>query len=332
MHINNQILNKAAENFVVNEFWQQTFPKILASGLAAGVGVRSLSGMGELLSHNLRRTPDAPEPTMINIPYRPVPQHEQRPEADKRLRRVSMNKAANLEWMQDFLGGEHARSAWSYPMAYPAAILGALGTAYGGYKLTDKLIQNRKQKMLDEELNDARSEYHQALMRQFRPISGAKIKSAELSNPEVVSDVLDNPDNVVGQDLDKLANIMDEMGGWARAGAGAYLGLAPLLMLGTGIATHKYLQSMGSGRNDEAEALRAQINERATRHPPEVFAQLLPVDEQGNEIDMNKKRNQRLYGPHGGIANGQDKMGSADDKSRELNARAAAFVAELLGQ
>jgi hypothetical protein len=116
-------------------------------------------------------------------------------------------------------------------------------------------------------------------------------------------------------------------------GVGAYMALAPALALASGVATHKYLQSIGSGTDERVEALREQIDERAGKAPPEVFAQLTPVDEFGKPIDMNKKKNKKIYGPTAGAANGLKEASTTipDNRTRELNARATLFVQEFLG-
>ena len=312
---------KAWQNHYVDEYWKDVFPKLIATGAIGGGVLRGGIGLLELLKHNMRPGPEPVEPTVLDIPYRPVPQDQ--PDVKKKPLLSFQKTSANWGWGGTLLGAG-AKNLWEVPIAYPASIAGVAGGGILGYKLIDHLVKRQKRKMVDEELDDAKDQYHKAMMLQFDPLSGNKVKSikaAELSEKSNIDKCLDESTDI-GKDLTKLATgVIDAAEGAGRMGLGAYTALASLLALGTGYATHKYMEPP----YHQSELIRKQIDDRASNplQPSDTFARLVPVDERNRPIDMNKKKNQLLYGPT---------EGATPLNKESLDLRVNKFVKQLVGR
>jgi hypothetical protein len=312
---------KAWQNHYVDEYWKDVFPKLIATGAIGGGVLRGGVGLLELLKHNMRPGPEPVEPTVLDIPYRPVPQGQS--DVKKKPLLSFQKTSANWGWGGTLLGAG-AKNLWEVPIAYPASIAGVAGGGILGYKLIDHLVKKQKRKMVDEELDDAKDQYHKAMMLQFDPLSGNKVKSikaAELSEKSNIDKCLDESTDI-GKDLTKLATgVIDAAEGAGRMGLGAYTALASLLALGTGYATHKYMEPP----YHQSELIRKQIDDRASNplQPSDTFARLVPVDERNRPIDMNKKKNQLLYGPT---------EGATPLNKESLDLRVNKFVKQLVGR
>lgn len=344
MRINTYKLNKKAtvDSLASQDFWQHRLPQIAGAGLAGGIGIRSLAGLVQLLSHNTRGVPQQADPTVLDIPYRPNTREELAEEEEPKQRRSlkfgSTKKADVGQWWADMISGKHSTGYADNPIAWPVSL--GVGAAAGatGYKATDMLFNRQKKKMLDEELNDAREDYHQALMQQFtNPIQGKKlvtkdvddVKEASLKDANLVKNILDSKDSYqIGEELEKLANWWDDAGWLGRTGLGMYMAAAPALALGTGVGVNHYLDAYDADKA-KTDAMRKAIKERTSNAPEEVFANFVPVDERGKKIDMNKRRNQRLFGPDQGTDGAAFKEAS---QNIDLDLKATEFVNKLFGK
>lgn len=298
--------------------------------LAAGAAVRGVSGLGELVSSNLAKPPQAPEPIMLNIPYKaPSIAGAEEEDEDERLpraRRLPMSKLGSIikrAW-PDYFGAD-ATNAYDIPAAWPATTVGGGLAALGGYKLMDKLMQRRKDQMREDETQQAREEYEKALLSQFTPVPHTKIKTVPLREPVVskmASAVLSEDtvkaliEKTAGSDtrLGKLAERLDKLADkiatekrswsmnpldlvpddWKAKGTGMYSVIAPGLALGSGLGT--YALTRQAQGDDEMDALRRQQEERWLRRPPSVYANLTPVDEHGHPIRPGTRSWQQRFG------------------------------------
>lgn len=121
--------------------------------VSAGVGAgwRGLKGLLNLGERNLRpREPSLFATKTISVPAR---------------REEKKEKQANLltdPWNWD------VSTPTAHPLFMPAALAtGGLGM-YGGWKLTDKLLDRRRKQEIEEELENTRQEYEQALRGQSK--------------------------------------------------------------------------------------------------------------------------------------------------------------------
>lgn len=221
--------------------------------LGVGAGFRGLKGLMALGSRNMRRrTPPLRSQQPVKIPVR-QPQDEEK-------RRKAAGWTENVaDWTGSALGkvfspfgkamrGEGITSPTSWPPFIPLALLGGGAAAFGGYKLTDKLMDSRRKKEMDERLRQAKEEYEQTL-------AGRSKVSADLDrlyDGQKSSDWID-PDT-------------------AGKAMGTALTLGGLLGIGSGMLTYNL-----SKKKRPSEVLRIakqrRARERMRRAPMPIYAQ-----------------------------------------------------------
>ena len=280
-----------------------------ATGLAGGAGWNLV----RLIRSNLAGEPGAmtgePEDVasvspgghkalVLKVPY----QVRTKSKEDKPRGLLSLfrKQSSALDW---FMGSD-SKSVYDVPAVYPASVAAFLGGSYGGMKLIsllNKYIEDRKR---EQELSDAAEEYEKALTGAFTPTPGSKVKAvklaSELSDPNVVKSLITNKINKsntklasISEKLDKFTKsalisdvydaIVDWLGRGTRAGVGAYAAYAPLAAGAAGMGTYHYARSL----NPEALAARAHQAQLALRNrerAPEVYTQMVPVDEKGRPV------------------------------------------------
>jgi hypothetical protein len=172
-----------------NAFQAEAMRKILQLALlggAAGVGLRTARGTGDFLRRNAAPPPKVPlRRSIVPIPI-PV---EDRPRSKKgslappaefgkeplrwaaehASNALGLMKAPGEEWgtPHNLISGWGARHAKDMPWSYVAAPAMVGGSLYGGYKLTDWLLDKTKKKEQESELAKARADYEQALLGQY---------------------------------------------------------------------------------------------------------------------------------------------------------------------
>lgn len=77
-------------------------------------------------------------------------------------------KQSGLLGPGSFIQGDQATTAAGIPWAIPAGLAAGLGGLYGGWKLTDKILDARRKAELKGELDSAQTEYEQALMDEYK--------------------------------------------------------------------------------------------------------------------------------------------------------------------
>ena len=164
--------------------------KFLIGSAATGAALKGGLGLADLVGQNLKATPSAPEPLMINIPYK------QYPDEPKLSKRASTPTDEGGFWNWFLKGPKGATSAYDIPAAWPATFLGGGAAVAGGYAGMNALVNKYKKKKQEEDLEDSRADYEQALLEQFKPISNSKIKPVRLNEPSL---------SKIGSDLDEKA-------------------------------------------------------------------------------------------------------------------------------
>lgn len=284
---------------------------ILGAG-AAGAGARSLLGMGEMLAGRQRPRPYRETPTVISIPYRVRTQSEGEESSDKvKARNLDFGKSAggpgtDLRGQSDiarilgYLSGNSAESYDQVPWYPLAAMLGAPLAAYGGYNLVDSRLRGQRIEDAEDELEESKKRYQKAVQGEFGPT--AQKAAAD------VSAMLDSP--ALGE-LFKKAGPDDsflDSSLWPTnwPGVGPYLqkgvdfGLPYYLLagglgaLGAGSLAHSYTRALDPER-EKAKTIREQIEQENLSRIPPLYAQLVPIDEQGRRIpDEEIKKRQGM--------------------------------------
>jgi hypothetical protein len=168
--------------------------KILHAALfagALGVGGRTLQGVGDFFGRNLGDPPKVPlrqstipVPVPIDLNSRPRSRTKRAdvlaPPAEfhkEPLTWTAQHLANRLGTMRApgtpestthrLLSGWGAQSPADMPWVYPAGAAAVGAGLYGGYKLTDWLLDKTRKREIDSELEQARKEYQEAMLGQY---------------------------------------------------------------------------------------------------------------------------------------------------------------------
>jgi hypothetical protein len=205
-----------------------------------------------------------------NMPYpqASAPSPVQERLIDKALQRTS--KTAG------FLDGDMATTKGGIPWYGPAVLGGGLAGIGLGWKGMDKLLDSRRQREQQQELDQARQEFHDALLGQYdEPIkthpSLMKKKGGDESTMEKVGKALDDLFDKFEEakaDQEKTAVDWSNLAGQAAGGYGMYAGLSGLL---TGAVVYDKM-SKRSRRAVLEKALQQRQRRKFMQSPTEIMA------------------------------------------------------------
>lgn len=200
---------------------RQAGPQLARIGIgAAGVGT-AIAGLRHLLhlktEQDVRDSEEASRPSPVYL----------------HTRKQSMHKRSMLSGMLDsaqgVLTGQNATRPMELPWFAPAAAATGLAAGYGGFKLTENLIDSIRAKAQAKEIERARSEYQQALTGGGAKTAGERCKLA--TDVDRIVNMLtyngrklaDTPPGDTSRALSMLAGLyLTAIGG--AAGYGAYQG------------------------------------------------------------------------------------------------------------
>lgn len=176
------------------------------------------------------------------------------------------------------------------PWYYPGVTMAGVGGLAGGYKLMDYLMDKKRKADLADETEEAKAQYHQAMLDQYNP---ASVPAAgvvpdfpvptKTVNPmpgaakmSLKAAALQNDLDAMCEEVEKFAAEKQAMPGWMGQGLGAYGALASLLALGSGTAAYKFTKDRSTNKLME-DAIKQRERERWGRRPPEIYAVPTPV-------------------------------------------------------
>lgn len=183
-----------------------------------------------------------------------------------RKRRSSLLKFSEEKGWGNWLAGNTHTNYLDKPWFMPAMLAAGSGGLYGGWKLTDKLLDQRRKAESDEALDTAKKHYRKALLEQYSSDTPG-IKTGEAADSLAV-------------DLDKLYTLTKQSGflnDAAGRGTGAYLTLAGLLAGGAGLGTYNYAKAR-SPEERLAKAIKQREKLRWATRPPEIYAVSSPTN------------------------------------------------------
>ena len=209
-------------------------------GLGAGAVVGGAAGLYNILRRNLQK-PAKPLQASVAVPV------------------SEFSKAAEVGGdVVDFLKGNLATAKEGIPWYRPGLVAGGLGGVYGGWKGVEALLNSRRKKDVNTDVEEAKQRFNQAMMSQYG-------KQA--------------CDDSLGEDLDRLYDAMQKQ---ATAGntmgelAGAY-GMYAL----PAAAIPAYLAYQAGQKRQTSTVLRKALAQRAMRRqaqqPPEIYAMPMPT-------------------------------------------------------
>ncbi len=170
---------------------------LLGIGTLGGFGVRSLMGMGDMTQNRqLPISASANLPQTISIfgqPRHPDVEQEQPLGKPKALPFPKMagvlGDAANSvgeavqgipKALAKIMPDTHTTNPIASEWGIPAGMMALGGGAYGGYKLTDWLLNKERAMSGENELDSAKDDYHKALAEQYRAAMMSKAAGADL--------------------------------------------------------------------------------------------------------------------------------------------------------
>lgn len=353
--------------------------KFLMGTAATGAAVGGAKGLMDMIKYNAKPNPEPPAPMMINVPYKPKQQPKPimkqaglYDDAVATVGRFGSNVKDTLGNMftsstpqeeqpgfgRWFMGGGHGVKEYSdMPVAWPATILGGAGAAYLGKNLADKGMKYLKDRRVEQDVEDAREEYQQALLQQFKPLASSKVvpkklngpalqKAGSTLTPDTIKSLIKNAgcnDKDVKRVSDKLEQLSEKvafgisdlfpsnwsadsnLGGATNKLTGLYAATAPVMFGTSALAMYNF----ANHNNPEAELakkLKKQNLERWAKRPPDVFANLVPVDDNNRPVSEmdDEVATPKTHSPIG------HKIAHVKETD-EINQKAAAFVRDLLG-
>jgi hypothetical protein len=229
---------------------------LFLTSLGAGLVGRGGVGLVNTLMRNRQRKQKT-GPTLLSMPYPAEP------------------KIAN--WLTDGLAGDSASTKGGIPFYYPGMTAAGLAGIGLGWKGLDAVLEKRRKSEREQELGQARQQFHDALMSQYtQPVKtpGALINksAAEQTTMTKVGSALDKVWEKCSQALDTVTSkeafdIPNALG--ASAGAyGAYAGLTGL-MSGAFIYDKMKKRSRGAILD---KAMQRRRRREFMQRPTEIFA------------------------------------------------------------
>lgn len=239
--------------------------RIGVTALAAGAGARGLIGLIRMLRENTappKKTRSGP--TLLPLPYPAEP------------------KMAS--YLSDVLSGNLAGDKTGIPAYMPAATLAGVAGLGLGWKGLDSVLASRRKAEQDEEMEKARSEFHDALIGQYKkPISthpGLMSKKSE----DAIGENLDAAFDVFQETFSKQSLDLSNLAGQAAGGYGVYAGLSGLL---AGSLVYDKIQKRSRGAVLQ-KALQRRQRRQFAQSPTEIYATPEPMEMPAPEIEKDE--------------------------------------------
>jgi hypothetical protein len=313
------LLNLPGGIGVANRAQVEALKSVLGLGgtaLAVGAGARGLAGLGSFLGRELGGEPKTPQRqsfVRIPVPVRVRSRAERdallaasREEIDKeagfaKLAQDSLTSFSDALGMlrrpgevgnmiQNTIGGWGKGNKWDMPWVYPAGAAALTGGLYGGWKLTDYLLDKTRSAEQESEVAQARKEYEAAL---------AGRRKVAAAGP-----------------LDELAGRWEKRG-WVNPAIGGLLALGGATALASGVGAYRWTRGLAEDKAIE-EAVKRRQAQIAEQSPSPIMAIPTPVPVYGHH--HHRSAWEHLTG-----RGGADAL-SAEDEARMAEAEAAAAV------
>lgn len=158
----------------------ENIKRVALLGLGVGATARAGVGLAGMLRRNLvgAKDPRSGSP-VVPFPYPIRPSED--PEKRQRKLAAEAKAAGVLEYFQDLASGSKARTSSGVPWEMGGSVLAGVGSLTGGWMAVDKMLNARRKKEREQELNSSRTDFHDALMSMYaRPYGASRPKVAEL--------------------------------------------------------------------------------------------------------------------------------------------------------
>lgn len=231
---------------------------LFLASLGAGLAGRGAVGLFNTLGRGRRKKTETGS-TSLAMPYPAVPK------------------------MAGFLGGDLATSKPGIPWYGPAMMLGGMAGLGAGWKGLDAVLEKRRKSEREQELGQARQDFHDALMSQYaKPVSTHesllpnKTAADETTMTKIGQDLdtlWQRFSQVLGTVCEKEAIDWGNLAGTAAGGYGTYAGLSGLL---TGAFIYDKINKRSRGAVLE-KAMQRRRRREFMQRPTEIFATPEPM-------------------------------------------------------
>ncbi len=213
--------------------------------LGVGAAGRGAVGLYNMFKRNTRKRRPTGGPTLA-LPY---------PVAEK------------VGALSDFLGGANATTKAGIPWYGPAMLTAGVGGLAAGWKGVDHVLNKRRKRERDQELEGARQEFHDALMGQYtKPLGGTgPTKTAADAKPMAK----------VGAALDALFDQFEKAAFSLGDAAGQGVGMYGMYAGGMGLLTGALVYDKARKRQRRAileKAMQRRDRRKFNVSPPEIQA------------------------------------------------------------
>jgi hypothetical protein len=250
--MNTETLKQMRAALIRNKAYQNALHTgLLAAG--AGAAFRGGTGLANMLQRNLKPAarPSATAPQFIEVPIF----------SKKEKEKEELKKVAAGGLLSDVLSGAGNSNPGSWWGAYPLSVGAGAAGAYGGWKLTDVLLDRRRKAQVKSELEKAKKEYEEALAGRSK----------------------------LGQQLDELYDNLEKQANTADY-VGPPLGIAALYALlaggGAGVAAYNFTKKRNPAKIKEKAKAQYRA-ERFNRRPPPILARPVPVEVQDESEELD---------------------------------------------
>jgi hypothetical protein len=232
--------SKAAVSQAEADAWNRVLSALLLGG-GIGAGARSLMGARNMLSKRPEVDIQSSIPTNIPVTIPRPPE-----------------KAAGLGARAD--GGVN----W---WEYPTGVGGAAAGLYGGWKLVDWLMNERRKRQLKSDLDTSRGSYEKAIQEQ--------LNLANFSKSASLDSVYDAYNETVAGQIKESLDIARGVQDVAHGSLGAYLTALAATTGLSGVGAYEWVRSRSKAKALE-EAIKARRQQRSAPQPVTAYPQLAP--------------------------------------------------------
>jgi hypothetical protein len=298
-----------------NAVRQEAWGDVLRTGLLVGGGAASLRGIQGLFnligrageSDDSIRSGIAPMPVSYPVPRKKEDEEEEEEQEEQELLEEFGKAARLLSKRAQDPSPPSPRSGTKtlaydkndFPFYYPGMLLAALGAGYGGWKGMDWLMDKRRQDEVQDELDEAKQDFRQALTShhttsRLKEKNAACLLGEELdvlfnrvehltSSEKTAQSFSDDPVGTIGRGIGWLGDLPEKSYDWITDprtkghGLGLYGTYAiPSLLLGYFAAKGMADKFSKEKLLEEAEKQRAVT--RARKRPSELYAIPNPIE------------------------------------------------------
>ena len=253
---------QAHQNKLLEALRQQSIREILnvgGVGFGLAAALRGGQGLFNMLSRGGKKLPTRAGVAPLPVKYRPSVDISEAEEE---------KTASFFDWLQP----EGITEQRGVITDFPGKLLAGTAGAYGGWKLMDKLLDQRRRQELDDEVEDARRDFQRAMTSQYKEGSESELGNAL---DELFGKLHKQADGL-GDWVPNFLKPSPDTKGTAMGMYGTYAIPSSIL----GYLVIKGLTDKGSTKERLEKAQRNRAMKRQRLRPAELYAIPSPIEEE----------------------------------------------------